>query len=90
MDKKLDKQEQYSRRNCILIHGIPEKKNDDTDEAILKVINDDVGESVDISGIDRSHRIGKFRPNNSNPRPVIVKFARYHVRRKVFSIKKNV
>ena len=90
MDKKLDKQEQYSRRNCILIHGIPEKKGEDTDEAILKVIKEDVGESVDISDIDRSHRIGKFRSENPNPRPVIVKFARYHVRRKVFSNKKKL
>ena len=90
MDKQLDKQEQYSRRNCILIHGIPENKGEDTDKEILKVINDDIDENVSITDIDRSHRIGMFIQGNRNPRPVIVKFARYHVRRKVFSNKKNL
>ena len=32
----LDQQQQYSRRNCVLIHGIPEQKGEDTDEQALK------------------------------------------------------
>ena len=64
MDKELDKHEQYSRRNCILIHGIPEKKDEDTDKEILKVINDNIDENVNITDIDRSHRIGKFNSSN--------------------------
>ena len=32
----LDLQQQYSRRNCVLIHGIPEQKGEDTDEQALK------------------------------------------------------
>ena len=28
----LDRQEQYSRRNCLLIHGLPESRNKNTDE----------------------------------------------------------
>ena len=27
----LDRQEQYSRRNCLLIHGLPENRNQSTD-----------------------------------------------------------
>ena len=27
----LDRQEQYSRRNCLLIHGLPENRNQNTD-----------------------------------------------------------
>ena len=30
----VDRQEQYSRRNCILIHGLKENQNEDTDEVI--------------------------------------------------------
>ena len=33
-----DRQEQYSRRNRLLIHGIPENKNEDTDVLALEVI----------------------------------------------------
>ena len=31
VDKTLDRQEQYSRRNCLLVHGVEEKNNEDTD-----------------------------------------------------------
>ena len=34
----VDKQEQYSRRNCILIHGVKENQNKDTDEVVINKI----------------------------------------------------
>ena len=36
MAEKLDRQEQYSRRNCILIHGLAEQWNENTDQLVLK------------------------------------------------------
>ena len=36
LKNSLDQQQQYSRRNCVLIHGIPEQKGEDTDEQALK------------------------------------------------------
>ena len=35
MDAVLDRQEQYSRRNCLLVHGIAEETIEDTDEKII-------------------------------------------------------
>ena len=35
MDAVLDRQEQYSRRNCLLVHGIVEETIEDTDEKII-------------------------------------------------------
>ena len=32
LKNSLDRQQQYSRRNCVLIHGIPEQKGEDMDE----------------------------------------------------------
>ena len=32
-------QEQYSRRNCLLIHGIPENKKENTDVLAMEVID---------------------------------------------------
>ena len=37
-----DAQEQYSRRNCLLVHGIPEGQTDPTD-AVLSLCNSQLG-----------------------------------------------
>ena len=31
----VDREEQYSRRNCIFIHGVKENQNEDTDEVVI-------------------------------------------------------
>ena len=38
MKIKLDEMEQYSRRNCLKIAGIPEEKDENTDTLVLNVI----------------------------------------------------
>ena len=88
----LDRQEQYSRRNCLLIHGINENKDEDTDDIVIKTLNSDLNLDLSINDLDRTHRIGKSRVVNATTksRPIIVKFARYIVRRKVFSNKKKL
>ena len=40
LENKIDRQEQYSRRNCILIHGIVENEEDNTDQQ-ANLINTD-------------------------------------------------
>ena len=39
LEQKINNQEQYSRKNCLLIHGLTETKTEDTDEMVLDVIN---------------------------------------------------
>ena len=80
---KIDRQEQYSRRNCILIHGIAENKEENTNIDILDV-------KIDEIDIDRSHRIGRYDKAKKKSRPVIVKFARYNVRGRVFQEKQEL
>ena len=89
LEQIIDRQEQYSRRNCILIHGVKEEQNEDTDNVVVKLIKDNLEEDVDLTELDRSHRIGKKKANGK-ARPIIVKFARYNVRRKVFYNKKKL
>ena len=38
LEKQIDGKEQYLRRNCILLHGIPECKGEVTDDAAVKKI----------------------------------------------------
>ena len=37
-DRVLDLQEQYSRRNCLLIHGIDEENQENPDEVVINVL----------------------------------------------------
>ena len=55
----------------------------------MKLSRQELNEDALIADLDRTHRIGKKRKSGSKPRPVIVKFARYKIREKVFKSKKN-
>ena len=37
LEKMIDMQEQYSRRNCILIHGLKAEKNERTNDKVLEL-----------------------------------------------------
>ena len=83
--KVFDQQEQYSRRNCLLIHSGEENSNEDTDKFVLNIINNHL--EIDLTKIatDRTHRIGDPKKKKKNFRPIIVKFVRYYDRKQVFS-----
>ena len=83
----MDRQEQYSRRNCILIHGLKDEKNESTDDRVMKLFREELYEDVLLVDFDRTHRIREKRDANSKPRPVIEKFAQYNIREKFFKSK---
>ena len=85
----MEKQEQYSRRNCILLHGLKEEMNESTNDRVLKLFREELNEDVLLADLDRTHRIGKKSDSSSKPPPVIVKFARCNIREKVFKSKKK-
>lgn len=94
LEDKQEEQEQYSRRNCLLIHGIEEDDDEDTTQlAINTFINRLELNDIRAIDIDRSHRLGrkKISPDGdgrpSRPRPVIIKFCSYTVRESVYSAK---
>ena len=75
MGAVVDRQEQYSRRNCFLIHGIVEETVQDTDEKIINTRQQSMCETIKSQDIDRSHRLGKPKSSkNAKSRPMIVKF----------------
>ena len=85
LKRSLNDSEQYSRRNCLRIYGIPEDDREDTDEVILNMASKDLKVTLRPEDIDRSHRIGAPRPvkrgeKQKPPRPIIVKFATYRAR----------
>ena len=77
--------EQYSRRNCLRIYGIPENDRENTDDVMITLANDELKVKLRPDDIDRSHRIGPLHPpkrgeKKKPPRPIIVKFATYRSR----------
>ena len=58
LEESIDAHQQYSQRNCLLLHGIEETKGEDTDNIVLEVLNDDMGLNISKTALDRSQRIG--------------------------------
>ena len=88
LNKVIDRQEQYSRRNCILLHGVKESEYD-TDTVVTETLNELLQEKLTDIDIDRSHRIGRLKKGKQS-RPIIIKFARYNIRNIVFKKKKKL
>ena len=87
---EIDDLEQYSRRNCLLIHGIPESQKEDTTAACIENINKKLKVNLNRDHLDRTHRVGKRKPSGEKPRPIIMKFISYTKRQAVFTTKKNL
>ena len=84
--KQNDDAEQYSRRNCIVFHGLPETDNENTDETIIKICREKMKIQIESKDLDRSHRLG--RSNGGKPRGIIAKFANYNSRDKIYRARK--
>ena len=74
---------------CLLIHGLPESKNENTDELVLDTVKEKMGEEIEKDEIDRLHRLGAPK-NNGKSRPIIIKFARHNTRCRIFKNKKKI
>ena len=83
-----DKIKQYSIRNSILIHGLPELKGEDTDSLVIETVKEKMGVDILSADIDRTHRIGAPPKQSGKVIPVIVKFVLYNDRRKIYANKK--
>ena len=90
LEKLQDQQEQYSRRNCLLVHGIAEEKEEITDEVTINALNEKLDQDITLRDIDRTHRIGEHKNTTGKTRPIIVKFVRYNIRNRAFRNKKKL
>ena len=73
LTSKCDALEMRSRRKIILMHGIPESKNEHVASVVAKVFSDHIGmPDINANHFSRCHRLGRI--NNNKPRPVLIKF----------------
>jgi len=87
---KCDDLEAYSRRNCVVIHGVKEVKGENVVELALKIINDNIkidNFSIEMGMIDNCHRLGG---GGKNGRPIIIKFTSFLVKNKIWTQKKQL
>lgn len=60
-----DDLEQYSRRSCLRISGVQENDNEDVSKIVLDIARQ-VGADISLQDIDRTHRVGKTRDQNTD------------------------
>ena len=81
--------EQYSRRTCVRVYGIPENPGEDTDKLVLDLAREKMDLNLEQHEIDRSHRVGAPAAAGAHsttgrsaakPRPIIVKCTSYRTR----------
>ena len=83
-----DELEQYERRNSLRLNSVPEIKDEVTDVTVIKLART-VGVTLQPSDISRSHRIGKPSSDPRKPIALLVKFATYRAREKVYEKRKE-
>ncbi|XP_070543898.1 uncharacterized protein [Ptychodera flava] len=89
---ELNELQQYSRRNNLEIHGIPQHNNEDTDNIVIKIAAA-IGVDVTSSDIDISHRLPRRHSQQRErqlPPPIIVKFVRRSVRNTLYYSRRNL
>ena len=87
MKAHVDKQVQYSHRNCLLFHGIKEEKGERTDSIIINTVKKKMDIKIFPNGLDWPDRIGNLKTKIKD-RPIIVKHLKYNLRHSIFRNKK--
>ena len=89
-------QEQYGRRDCLEIRGIPSIQSEQTDEIVLKV-SEAIGIKLQNEDISISNRLPMMNHTKPNTRsrattapPIIVKFTRRSIRDEIYSNRKQL
>ena len=88
LKESIDELGQYSRRNCLLFHGLKESDGENTDKVVIDTIRKEMTIDISEQDLDRTHTIGKASRNDGKSRPTIVKFARYAVRNQIYKNKR--
>lgn len=86
MEERLDRQEQRTYRNELLIHGLEERDGETRDKliaAMKKLFKDKLDIEVEKQHISDCYRLGRKRSDNIS-RPVVVRFTVAWMRDEVF------
>ena len=83
----VDRLAQYSRRENVRLHGVPETADENTDDVVIGIAHD-MGVDISRNDISVSHRLPKSR--TMSERPIIVKFVRRNTKTALMTNKKTL
>ena len=84
---QLNSLEQYSRRLCLDVSGVPETPGEDTDRLIMHTAKL-AGVEIKKEDIDRSHRVGAVKPGKT--RTLVVRFACFSKREALYGARRQL
>ena len=84
---ELDRLAQYSRRENVRLHGVPETADENTNDVVIAIASD-MGVRIDEHDICVSHRLQKSR--SMQERPIIVRFVRRDTKIEIMRKKKTL
>lgn len=85
--QSLDNMEMRGRRKILLLHGVPEKQEEETAQVVVQIVKQHF--KLDLtSGIKRCHRMG--RSSTHKPRPILFKVHDMALRDKIWFGKTNL
>ncbi|XP_039760354.1 uncharacterized protein LOC120633983 [Pararge aegeria] len=83
LSRQHDDMEMRCRRKILLVHGVPESKNERVEAAITKILSEHLTTvSIDETCISRCHRLGS--PRSDKARAILIKFRDLSIRNKVW------
>ena len=87
LENQVEGLEMYGRRNGVRIFGIPETEGENTDQIILKLV-EDIDADIPPHALGRSHRVGPVDPRK--PRAIIAKFVGHNFKTQLLRNKKKL
>ncbi|KAF9423600.1 hypothetical protein HW555_001155 [Spodoptera exigua] len=66
----IDTMEMRGRRKILLLHGVPETKEEDTTGVVVRVVKEHLKLDLEVPDIKRCHRMGR---STQKPRPILFK-----------------
>ena len=86
---QLNELEQYSRRLCVNVSGVPETAGESTDRVVMDLARmAGVAVTPDSADIDRSHRVGKVIRGGT--RSIIVRFTNFSRRQDFYNARREL
>ncbi|XP_077972286.1 uncharacterized protein LOC144427268 [Styela clava] len=90
-EKQQDDQEQYSRRNCVVLHGcksVPESEYYKFEDFVVNTLNNNfnLDQPIVNTDIDITHKLRSKSPKN----PIIIKFVRRSTKNLIYGRKKDL
>ena len=82
--------EQYSRRNCIRIHGLQLDESASTSTTVVKFLDSKLGLKIDPSSFDAAHPLKSPKRADQSSQPVIVRFISRETKEQIIKFRKKL